>query len=141
MYTGYFTYFWLVLTITSYTGLFQCQLIAASTPTAQSAIAIFPASLFWSIAFSGFIVYIPTLDSWLRDWAPDLSFMRWAFQGLCLNEFDGNKDLASDQLMENLGFDDDSIDKWDCLGYIVIFTIIFRAATYFALRYINFEER
>ena len=44
-------------------------------------------SLFYFIAFAGFIVRVPTLPIYLRSWAPNTSFARWALQGLIINEF------------------------------------------------------
>jgi hypothetical protein len=45
-------------------------------------------SLFFFIAFGGFIVRVPTLPPYLRHWAPQISFVRWALQGLVINEFE-----------------------------------------------------
>jgi ABC-type multidrug transport system ATPase subunit len=137
---GGYGYFFIVLYMTSLTGLFMAQLIASMAPTAQSAISLFPVALFFSVAFAGYIVYIPQFDQWLRVWAPYGSFMRWAFQGLVLNEFDGNNDLPyENEYIDNLGFD--TYTKEQCAPIIIIFTAIFCWFLLLALKFINFEER
>lgn len=138
--SGDFSFFYGVLYMTSITGLFVAQLIAGMAPTAQSAISLFPVALFFAVAFAGYIVYIPQFDYWLREWAPYGSFMRWGFQALVLNEFDGNGDLPSHQKYINaLGFDDYS--KEYCAPIILVFTAVFCTLLLLALKYINFEER
>ena len=46
-----------------------------------------------SYHMTGFIVYIPKFPSWLGSWAPYVSFMRFSFQALTLNEFQDNSAL------------------------------------------------
>jgi len=126
--------------MTSMTGLFMAQLIAAMAPTSQAAISLFPVALFFSVAFAGYIVYIPQFDPWLRAWAPYGSFMRWGFQGLVLNEFAGNSGLPySQEYINNLGFY--SYSKEQCAPLIIIFSLIFSNLELVALKYVNFEER
>jgi len=138
--SGCYGYFFGVLYMTSLTGLFMAQLIAALAPTSQSAISLFPVALFFSVAFAGYIVYIPQFDPWLRAWAPYGSFMRWAFQGLVLNEFADNSALPYHQIyINNLGFD--TYSKEQCAPLVIIFTLIFSVLELVALKYINFEER
>jgi ABC-type multidrug transport system ATPase subunit len=137
---GHFGPFFLALLLTSWTGLFVSQLIAALSPTGQAAINFFPVSLFVTVTFAGFIVYIPSFPLWLRVWAPYISFCRWSFQALVLNEFSGNEDLANgDYFLSEMGFQ--SYDRDYCLSVIPIFTIIFAALGLFSLRYVNWEER
>mmetsp|Transcript_1087 Transcript_1087/g.1754 ORF Transcript_1087/g.1754 Transcript_1087/m.1754 type:complete len:1273 (+) Transcript_1087:64-3882(+) len=137
---GHFGPFFLALLLSSWTGLFCCQTIAALAPTGQAAINFFPVSLFITVVFAGFIVYIPTFPLWLRCWAPYVSFMRFAFQAMVLNEFSGNEDLEnSDYFIDELGFDSYSRDY--CLSVIPIFTAFFAAAVLIALKYVNWEER
>lgn len=137
---GHFGPFWLVMMLSSWTGLFSCQTIAALAPTGQSAINFFPVSLFVTVTFAGFIVYIPTFPTWLRCWAPYCSFMRWAFQAMFLNEFSGNPDLKQSRyFIDELGFE--SYDRDYCISVIPIFTLFFAAAVLLSLKYVNFEER
>lgn len=133
-------------------ALFFCQLLAISLPSPQTAVAVFPATLFLFIAFAGFIVRLPSLPSWLGTWAPLVSFARWAFQGLVLNEFQDNPRVSFSQLptiyytpepcqafMASLGFD--GVSKWFSIPILLINMVIFRVLAYYALVYINYEKR
>lgn len=132
--------FFLALLLTSWTGLFVSQAIAALSPSGQAAINFFPVSLFVTITFAGFIVYIPTFPTFLRVWAPYVSFMRWTFQALVLNEFSGNENLENgDYFITEMGFQ--KYDRDYCLGVVPIFTIAYAALGFYALRFVNWEER
>lgn len=137
---GHFGCFFITMMLTSWTGLFTCQMMAALASTAQAAINFFPVSLFITVAFGGYIVYIPSFALWIRVWAPYLSFLRYAFQALTLNEMRGNPDLdRGEDFIEELGFD--TIDRDTCVGLILLFTAFFATALLLALKYINYEER
>ena len=137
---GHFGPFWLIMMLESWTGLFSCQLIAALSPTGQAAINFFPVSLFITVTFAGFIVYIPSFPLFLRCWAPYVSFMRWGFQAMFLNEFSGNGDLTqSDYFIDELGFGGYGRDY--CISVIPVFTAVFAALVLLSLKYVNFEER
>ena len=84
-----FFFFFLIAAITSLNGLFYCQLLAVLSPSQQAAITLFPATLFFFISFTGYIIQIPALPEWLSK-VPDVSFLRWGFQALVINEFEDN---------------------------------------------------
>jgi ABC-type multidrug transport system permease subunit len=137
---GHFGPYYVILLIISWTGLFVGQTMAALSPTGQAAINFFPVSLFVSVAFAGYIVYIPSFPLWLRSWAPYVSFMRWGFQGLVLNEFSGNSDLIyGSYYIEEMGFD--TYDRDQCIPLLIIFVALFGSIVLFSLRFVNFEER
>lgn len=88
--TERFGYFAVVVMFCSLCGLYFCQLVSLLVPSPQISVSIFPAALFVIVAFAGFVVRLPYLPDFLSSWAPTLSFARWAFQGLVINEFQGN---------------------------------------------------
>jgi ABC-type multidrug transport system ATPase subunit len=148
---GCFGYFYFIVFTTSLCGFFLCQFIAAATPSQQAAISSFPAFLFFFIAFAGFIIRLPTLQSYLT-WAPAITFLRWSFQGLIINEFDDNSNIqlspsgtpqaeaqAYDSFMHDLGFED--YERWDSIYVILANMVFFRIITFLAMKYINFEQR
>lgn len=133
-------------------ALFFCQLLSISLPSPQTAVAVFPATLFLFIAFAGFIVRLPSLPAWLGSWCPDVSFARWGFQGLVINEFDGNPKISYAQLpsvyytpdpyhtlISSLGFD--GVSKWYSIPILLLNMVVFRILTYYSLVYINHEKR
>lgn len=66
--------------------------------------------------------------------------MRYAFQGLVLNEFHDNPGLTeASTYLDNLGFND--LTKTDC-AVILFFWVLFYGVIFLAaLKFINFEER
>jgi ABC-type multidrug transport system ATPase subunit len=138
---GHFGPYYCALLFCSWTGLFLCQLIASLAPTGQAAINIFPVSLFAAVIFAGYIIFIPEFPTWLEAWGPYVSFMRFGFQAMVLNELVGNPDLSaySNQFIEDLGFDDFS--REECLSIIPVFFLTFCFGILLALKYVNWEER
>jgi len=147
-----FGYFYLVTMLCSLCALFFCQLLSITLPNPQTAVAVFPASLFIFVLFAGFIVRLPSLPSWIGAWCPDASFARWAFQGLVINELDGNarvsyKDLPAvyyspnpyQTMVSNLGFQ--GYSKWFTVPILLSNMVLFRGLTYLSLIFINHESR
>lgn len=114
--------------------------MAAVSPSTQAALSFYPVALFVSVSFTGFLVYIPRFPDWLGSWAPYISFMRYSFQGLTLNEFNSNNNLpyGSEEVNE-LGFDTLTIDT--CAGVMIIWILFYAMVFLCALRFINFEQR
>lgn len=137
---GGFGLFFGVMVLTSWTALFLCQLIAALTPSGQSAISFFPVALFFMIAPAGYMVFLPSFPAWIGDWAPYVTFVRFSFQALVLNEFSDNSNLPYGQeYINTLGFNDYDVNQ--CAPIPLIFLLFFAAALLAALKYVNFEER
>lgn len=137
---GCFGYFYFMLTLTSFCGYFAACLISSIAPSTQAALSYYPIVLFFSVSFAGYLVYIPELPDWLGDWAPYISFMRYGFQGLTLNEFQGNADLSYQATyIDMLGFN--LLDKTDCAGYLMMFVCIYAVSFLVMLKFVNFEER
>ena len=58
-----FLFFYLISAMTSLCGLFYCQMLAVLSPSQQSAITLFPATLFFFISFAGYIVQVRSSES------------------------------------------------------------------------------
>lgn len=137
---GHFVFFYLVMLMTSVIGLLICQLIAALSPSEQSAINFFPIVIYFTMAYSGFIIYIPTIPHWQRAWLPYASFYRWSFQALVLNELSGNSELSSSEYyIDTLGFGGYSRDF--CFWLLPLFAMFFGLAEMLVLKFVSFEER
>jgi len=63
-------------------------LIGAISPNSDVALAIFPAIIVLNIIFDGKNISEENTPRILR-WIPKVGLIRWGFEGLCLNEFDG----------------------------------------------------
>lgn len=68
--------------------------IGAISPNSDVALALFPAILVLNIIFDGKNISEESVPRLLR-WIPKISLIRWGFEGLCLNEFQGLEFEAS----------------------------------------------
>jgi ABC-type multidrug transport system ATPase subunit len=135
-----FWFFVLVLWFVDFVSLFICQFVAFISSTTEIAMSIFPIILFFITAFQGFIIYLPEFPDWL-GWAANLSYMRFAFQSLVLNEFQGNSDDLpdGDDYIDMLGFN--TISKTECVCLLIVFFILHGLSSMFTVQYFNFEKR
>lgn len=132
-------------------GLYFCQFVSLISPNAQVAVSVFPAALFLVVAFAGFVVRLPSLPGWLGSWAPIISFARWGFQGLVINEFRGNTKIdyyevipihvpdAYQTFIENFGFE--GYSKYDTLPILATCLAILWLVTYVPVKFVSFEKR
>ena len=63
-------------------------LIGSLSPNSDVALALFPAVLVLNIIFDGKNISEENTPRLLR-WIPKVGLIRWGFEGLCINEFDG----------------------------------------------------
>jgi hypothetical protein len=63
-------------------------LIGAISPSSDAALALFPAIMVLNIIFDGKNISEENTPRLLR-WLPKVGLIRWGFEGLCLNEFEG----------------------------------------------------
>ncbi|RVX12677.1 ABC transporter G family member 7 [Vitis vinifera] len=62
--------------------------VGAMVPTPEAAMAVGPSLMTVFIVFGGYYVNAENTPIIFR-WIPRISLIRWAFQGLCINEFSG----------------------------------------------------
>lgn len=137
---GRFSFFYGVCLLCSITGLYLSQFIASISPTPQAAITMLPIAFFLAIAGCGYLVYLPLLPVYLGSWVPYVSYVRWGFQALILNEFVGNDALPNYQdYIDFLGFD--THDKEFCGDMVFIFTGLFATLLYVTLKFKSYEKR
>lgn len=135
----HFLFFWYIMLMTDVIGMMVCQVVSNCSSNAQVAMSLFPVSLFFSTAFEGFIVFIPSFPPWL-GWLSYASYMRYSFQALVLNELGHNSKLPlASTYIEQLGFD--SLSKWQCADVLWIFVATALVSGYSVLRFVNFEKR
>lgn len=135
-----FGFFLLIVWVTTFIALFICQFIAFISPSTEIAMSLFPIVLFFATAFEGFIIFLPQFPDWL-GWAANVSYMRFAFQALVLNEFQGNdEDLPNESYyIDELGFD--TFSKTECATFLLIFLAFHGVMSFIAIQYVNFEKR
>lgn len=137
---AYFGYFYIQTVMCSLVGLFSAGLVSAISRNTQAALSYFPVVMFLAVSFAGFAIFIPQFPPWLGNWAPYISYMRYALQGVTLNEFQDNPSMSqSSAYIDQLGYQ--YLSKTECAGIMLPFIGAYALAYLLALQYINFEKR
>lgn len=93
----YFFYVYIILFFVSLISYFFSLAFAAKIGNAQIAFAVCPPFFFFFGLFCGYPILLSKIPPfWV--WAPYISFLKWAFEGLLMNEFgsfDGDDDNTS----------------------------------------------
>lgn len=88
--------------------------VSACAPTVEAAVNFGPLTLIISLLFGGFFINIGSLPL-VAEWLPNLSFLRWTFGALAVNEFAGESftcdfldpsmcQTEGDQVLDRLNF-------------------------------------
>jgi hypothetical protein len=123
----YFFFNYVISAFGSLSGLYLCQYLAASYPTPPLAISKYTTLAAFLMGFSGYLVRLPTLPSYLFYWAPFISFFRWSYQPIFLNEFSDDEEVV-----EDYGFKTE--DKWESFAIQILFMVFFLVATWYAFK-------
>jgi len=79
-----------VLVLESFTASAMGLAVGAAAPSVAAAVSIGPNLMTLFVVFGGYYVNAANIP-WVLRWLPNVSMIRWAFQALALNEFDGLK--------------------------------------------------
>ena len=112
---GAFGRFCAILTLESFTSSSMGLAISAVAPSTEAAVALGPAVMVLFIVFGGYYVNPENVPPYFR-WLNKCSLIKWAFQGLAINEFRGLEFETSkpyhqrtgEQVLERLSFADAS---------------------------------
>lgn len=77
-----------IVTVESFAASAMGLTVGAMAPTTEAAMALGPSLMTVFIVFGGYYVN-PDNTPVIFRWIPRISLIRWAFQGLCINEFKG----------------------------------------------------
>nr|CAB3472433.1 unnamed protein product [Digitaria exilis] len=77
-----------IVTVESFAASAMGLTVGAMAPTTEAAMALGPSLMTVFIVFGGYYVN-PDNTPVIFRWIPRISLIRWAFQGLCINEFNG----------------------------------------------------
>ena len=84
-------FFYLSYLIIVLSGTQMVSTIAYTISDVRDAYSAIPGISFMLFMFSGLVFKASTLPRWLAPWLPSVSIIRWAAQGLCINEFAYNR--------------------------------------------------
>ncbi|XP_027097296.2 ABC transporter G family member 7-like [Coffea arabica] len=77
-----------IVTVESFSASAMGLTVGAMVPTTEAAMALGPSLMTVFLVFGGYYVNAENTPIVFR-WIPRVSLIRWAFQGLCINEFRG----------------------------------------------------
>ncbi|XP_010554427.1 PREDICTED: ABC transporter G family member 7-like [Tarenaya hassleriana] len=77
-----------IVTVESFAASAMGLTVGGMVPTTEAAMAVGPSVMTVFIVFGGYYVNADNTPIIFR-WIPCVSLIRWAFQGLCINEFSG----------------------------------------------------
>lgn len=97
-----FGFFILILMLETVVSISLGMMVSAFAPSVEAANAIGPPFLIIGILFGGFYISVRSLPI-VANWIPYISFIRWSFESLCINEFQG------------LRFNCDGVDPQACI--------------------------
>ncbi|KAL8112222.1 ABC transporter G family member 7 isoform X2 [Apium graveolens] len=127
-----------IVTMESFSASAMGLTVGAMVPTTEAALALGPSLMTVFIVFGGYYVNAENTPIIFR-WIPRASLIRWAFQGLCINEFSGLEfdcqhsfDIQSgEQQLDRLSFGGSNIKEtfvaqskillfWYCTTYLLL---------------------
>ncbi len=136
---SYFLYLVTNVILADNVGRIYISIISNISSSLYVAVSLFPPFAILQIFFEGYLIFLPTYPSWI-SWIADFVYMRFAYQGLVLNEFSGNTELElSSHYIHQLGFQ--SLDKGSALIIVIIIGIAMAYISYLCLYYFRFVKR
>ena len=125
-----FFIFLLALMLEAVTAIALGLAVSAAAPTVEAAVDFGPLTLIISLLFGGFFINLQSLPA-VAEWLPNISFLRWTFGTLAVNEFEGETftcEYASvnmcqtkgEQVLDRLGFNGTVGDQFFGLGMMSI---------------------
>ncbi|XP_020592864.1 ABC transporter G family member 7 [Phalaenopsis equestris] len=127
-----------IITMESFAASAMGLTVGAMVPTTEAAMAVGPSLMTVFIVFGGYYVNAENTPV-IFKWIPQISLIRWAFQGLCINEFSGLQfehqyayDIQTgEQALERISFGGSRIRDtitaqgrilmfWYCITYLLL---------------------
>ena len=141
-----------VMTLENFAGIGLGMCLSASFTSVEMAPQLAPAFVILFLMFSGFFLNESNVPVWLI-WLREISFIRYAFQALCVNEFKGaefscdgstGSCVDGDEHLERLKFDDITISG-NCgilAGMILGFNLLALGIVYYRQpKYLALEKK
>lgn len=136
--SSYFVYFTVIMYGLSIAGYAFSNLIAALTPNQQSAMNLYSALFQFCMFFCGYSIPVNEVPAYW-SWATKISFARYSFESLALNQFSGDHSTMAVYYLEYWGFF--HVSKYSTLCYFVISVTCFHVLAWAAMKYISYERR
>ena len=132
---AHFARFCGILTLESFSSAAMGLAISSIAPSTEAAVAMGPAVMVLFIVFGGYYVNPDNVPIYFK-WLNKCSLIKWAFQGLCVNEFQGLRFEASrpfdqktgEDVLARLSFQDATAlsslkEQGNILGFLYLLTL------------------
>ena len=144
-----FLIFIAIVLVLSFTAGSLGLVIASVAPSGQAAASMGPPILVVAILFGGFYANTDNIPVFI-NWVQDISLVRWGFQGLMINEFNGvtltcPKDAMTgaidatkpcistgEQVLERFAFD--NVEWWECVWPLCVICVFMNVLAFVLLR-------
>ena len=127
---SYFVFFYWSTFFTAVAAFYYAQAMAAGTQSAEVSFALFPMTFIFLTQFTGYSIPIDNIPKGWK-WASYVSFPRWTFEGLMVNDF-GNRGAQGDEVLNYYGFG--NFEKSEAMWIILFCTGICGIMSYYFLR-------
>jgi ABC-type multidrug transport system ATPase subunit len=134
-------FFYLSIFVIVLSGTQMVSSVAYLLKDVRDAYSAIPGLSFLLFMFSGLVFKAQTLPAWMAPWLPSVSIIRWAAQGLMINEYEYNREAFPDlgptqgystwQSFVSL-FGWGGKTKWYCFNVVILNFIIFRVMSLLA---------
>lgn len=126
----YFMFFYWITFWTTVAAFYYAQGMAAGTQSAEVSFALFPMTFVFLTQFTGYSIAISDIPAAWK-WASYISFPRWTFEGLMVNDF-GRRGDAGERVLEQYGFD--GFNEMTSMWIVLFSTGVCALASYWFLR-------
>jgi len=130
-----FCFFILTCFLVNAIGYSWAQFLAAASLSQEFAFTLFPMSFIFFNTFAGFLIHVPQVPSYWQ-WACDISFVRWAIQGVVINEIAPHPQLryyAGSDVLGVYGYS--GYNKWTSIIVLLGLLVVVRLLTFVVLSY------
>jgi ATP-binding cassette subfamily G (WHITE) protein 2 (SNQ2) len=127
--SGYFLYFSFSLLLANICNYFIVTWFAAFFKEEEPAYALYPLSFLFMTTFSGYCINVRSI-SVVWNWAPNVSVMRWCFEGLMINQWN-EFGIEGENVLTLFNFN--NFNKMNCIWILILFNIVVMIAIYFAM--------
>ena len=141
LFSEYFVFFYLIMFGLSLAGYAFSNFIAAITPNQQSALNLYSSFFQFFMFFCGYSIPVHQAPLGWR-WATQISFARWSFESLVLNQFAGETDddgAGGTYWLGYWGFD--RATKWYAYFMFILCVAAFHLLALLMMKFVSFERR
>ncbi|GFH26288.1 ABC transporter domain-containing protein, partial [Haematococcus lacustris] len=139
---GLWVLFWLVYLATLSNGIVLAYWIAALSPNMDVANALLPTYVVTLLFFAGFLFRFEVMPLYWK-WYSYINFLKYSWGSVMLNQFTAEKGdpIWINGLTVLEYYNLEGANKWNYLGYLALFFLVFFTFAWFTLSYKKYSSR